>query len=748
MAEKVLLAEGLRIGKTELTQMQAAAQLNLKNAMGFAVNVPSVLTTVSTSGVLGGDLKVVAGSANNKVKVQAGAGLSADMSYLSLLALSADLTIASDSATYKIVATNTPSTAEPGSVSVTTGSGAVVGSGTVFTTLFTPGDAIRIGTSFNGNAGTYTIQAVADDTHLTLTANVAGTTESALTYTRAGKFFPGYPLSGTTDFVSHDSVTFSVQVNAYSLAATEILLATVVNTGSGPTAITDLRVATTPRILGLQLTDANVSTTAAIAEAKIALSAGTIAAKALAHAQNTDTYTTSPTFLVGGSAGPRVLTISDLPRLVSPSGGSTMPTVLPTEVNFVTTFLNASASDQLPQLKATWGIHGTGSFSGGVVTVTAHDNSISALTSNSLANFILVDSVGQLYKITANSSVTTNSGTSFTVSVTVDSGASQPNPTNGLVTIRVYAAAYSVRITPVEDDNVTYLPGNRKVFTADVEAGLLLTSLVTGTSIAGKTHKIELVASNAVLSPTSTIATVFKAWGSAASGTVVNVPSSSITVSSTSNVVQFSWPAPSGFDPASMDYRASHTIDGTTPSSFVDVPNEDVSGGGVINYPVNPGVLTKFAVNVIDMSGNAVSNAPGTASGFSLQATPNTNAISVDADFSALASVNFVDNGDGTLTKILRTRTNVKSMQIVGVALSITAISGTLPVVKARVWQTGTPANGVSGDPETTTVNKAYDVRSRSLGNQLTIALEKVSGTIVSITGTVTLYYLEVSNAQ
>lgn len=64
-----------------------------------------------------------------------------------------------------------------GTVAATNASAAVVGTGTTFTTSYVAGDKIGI------SGVVYTILSITDATHLTLTANYAGTTASGLSYT-------------------------------------------------------------------------------------------------------------------------------------------------------------------------------------------------------------------------------------------------------------------------------------------------------------------------------------------------------------------------------------------------------------------------------------------------------------------------------------------------------------------------------------------------------------------------------------
>lgn len=66
-----------------------------------------------------------------------------------------------------------------GTVSVTNGSQAVVGTGTTWLSTVTAGDGFTI----NDSGVTYDVASVTDDTHLTLSANYAGTTLSGLFYT-------------------------------------------------------------------------------------------------------------------------------------------------------------------------------------------------------------------------------------------------------------------------------------------------------------------------------------------------------------------------------------------------------------------------------------------------------------------------------------------------------------------------------------------------------------------------------------
>jgi len=77
---------------------------------------------------------------------------------------------------YTFSGLTTTATTGPGTVFATNGSAAVVGTGTSFTTALVAGQPITI------NGVGYTIASIADDTHLTLTANYLGATAGGLAY--------------------------------------------------------------------------------------------------------------------------------------------------------------------------------------------------------------------------------------------------------------------------------------------------------------------------------------------------------------------------------------------------------------------------------------------------------------------------------------------------------------------------------------------------------------------------------------
>lgn len=107
------------------------------------------------------------------------------------------VTVPNDATWYTLVVRRVTTKIEPGTWTVTTGSAAVVGVGTEFTRYagYTTdaafnGTKVRIdaGDTANGNDGTYEIDTITDDTHLTLRQAVNGTNESGLLFRVAGDF--------------------------------------------------------------------------------------------------------------------------------------------------------------------------------------------------------------------------------------------------------------------------------------------------------------------------------------------------------------------------------------------------------------------------------------------------------------------------------------------------------------------------------------------------------------------------------
>lgn len=86
-----------------------------------------------------------------------------------------------------------------GTVAVTNGNAAIVGTGTAWLTGISAGDVFTI----NGSNVPYTIGSVTDDTHATLSSNYAGATASAQPYSITTSFTPDYsipyPESGDVD---------------------------------------------------------------------------------------------------------------------------------------------------------------------------------------------------------------------------------------------------------------------------------------------------------------------------------------------------------------------------------------------------------------------------------------------------------------------------------------------------------------------------------------------------------------------
>lgn len=763
MSEKALIKDGLRIQKKELNLMQDQILLNLSRLTTVALSIPStgaVLTTKSTAGVLGSALRVDVVA--NVPTVRAGTGLTFDGTYINVPSDTIVITgTFSNNTSRKVILHWAASSIESSTVSVASGGVNLTFSSSV-SAIYSPGDYIRISNSANGNNGTFRLLTVSGTT-ATLQQSTGGTAESGLAHSQAGKFFPGYPTSGTTDIAQHDSFTLTYEDPAtYTLLSNEIYLATLAKDGSGNISVsTDARVALAPNMIGRIITDSDVSTTAAIQESKIALSAATITAKTQAHLQNTDTYTTSATFRVKGATGPRVLTTDDM-LIVQPGGPpvNTAPSVLAQEVNYHVSFYNTLASPdsssftsaKVPALRATWGINGTGTYatinaSSGTFSLTsAHDFTGTSLGSNALVDHLLVDSAGNKYKITASAAVSTS--TAFTVTVAVDNVGSQPNPANGVVLIRNAAASYQINVVDTVSGDIQSF---QVPVTANGSLPLVARPMVTG--IKGRSYRIDLVSTNSSLTPTTQTLSITVPWGQTTTS-VINVPSSSITTHSSSGAVTFDWPAPANFDSAIMDYAIAYSLtDQTAPSFYNLVAYELSDGGGQITIPATAPQVVWIRVQVRDLSGNFLSDAAGEIVGYPTPEQTNTVQVATygfHINQSGGGFPDFVTQTDGTKVGVIAYPNFLGMVGVVGIELQlIYANPSSGHSAKARAWQYGQITNGVSSGIITGTGNVLTTTTQTNLGRSLVIGVEMASGaTPYDIQGVVVLHYVNVSSIQ
>jgi hypothetical protein len=144
------------------------------------------------------------------------------------------VTVPNDSTWYTVVVQRLASLYERGTIAVSTGSAVVVGTGTEFKRLsgyttsgYSRGSRIFIktGDSGHGNAGTYEVDTITDDTHLTLRTVVAGTNEAGLKFGIAGNFATSPPAEPRI----HQRLTPSVTLvpRARAVAAPALILADV-----------------------------------------------------------------------------------------------------------------------------------------------------------------------------------------------------------------------------------------------------------------------------------------------------------------------------------------------------------------------------------------------------------------------------------------------------------------------------------------------------------------------------------------
>lgn len=320
MTKKLLLKDGLRIGKTELDLIQRAALENNAEILAATTGaLPAVLTTRTSSGVVGPELRVSAVDSSGALSVQAGTAV-----FSSGVTVTLDNTtsvaVGTNVSNYKVILTAVETSKGPGIFSMapdglTLTYTPATGLTTTADDLYNANDYIRL-TKGLTVYGVFPIAAISGNTvTLAQQMSTSATTIADLSHAQAGKFFPGYPLtSATPETVGRYVGEVSVQSSSYALTIYDMLLATVSRT-TGTATVVDARTPLVPNVDALLIDNSRVADNAGIAESKLALSEGLQNAKSWAHRQNTDTYTTASAFYVNGSAGSggkRVLTTDDI----------------------------------------------------------------------------------------------------------------------------------------------------------------------------------------------------------------------------------------------------------------------------------------------------------------------------------------------------------------------------------------------------------------------------------------------------
>lgn len=313
MSQKILFKDGLRIAKKELQLLQSLGIENLASlAQALSEELPAVITA---NGTLDTELKVTADGTN--AVVATGSALLANGTFISLDS-AVTLAVASNASGLKVVLKAGTSPYAAGTISLSNAADR-------FTLTYVPGagNSLTAAEIYAGNEyvrlqngasdlGTFRIESVSSNT-ITLAEPVSGaTTLSGLLHAPAGKFFPGYPLTGvSTDLISYDKAEVRFEASSYVAAEDEILLASVSRSTS--VTVSDLRVPYRSRGVANIVNDM-VAENASIAESKLALSAALLKAKALSpylEFSEGKLFTTQPDFYVKRSGQLRKVITED-----------------------------------------------------------------------------------------------------------------------------------------------------------------------------------------------------------------------------------------------------------------------------------------------------------------------------------------------------------------------------------------------------------------------------------------------------
>jgi hypothetical protein len=221
-------------GSLEMKQLQQILNENYLKLLRPVISTYGLMVTENFHGVLTNEWKVTQNGFNG-VTIQPGRGIANDNGNPCLFELSSakSLSIPSTDSTYYIIAKNTKTNYEKGTVTLTQGSNQITGTDTAFTEIF----AINRRIIVNGVA--YTILDVLSDTLMEITAAYTGTTQTDVQYI-AGAWFAGYPLTIPDNYIrEHDALQLVVKNTPKTTG--EYLLATITVYGNVITNVADQR---------------------------------------------------------------------------------------------------------------------------------------------------------------------------------------------------------------------------------------------------------------------------------------------------------------------------------------------------------------------------------------------------------------------------------------------------------------------------------------------------------------------------
>lgn len=697
--DSLIFKDGLRIGKHELDLLQTTQKEALSDAMvAMTGRVPAILANKNPDGTLSNALRVDISATTGNVTVRAGSAVFPSGAVITVP--ETELTVGTNAGNRDIVLTTQTVYTLPGLVTITTTGGVTTVSG--FTSpekYYSVNSYIRL---VKGATvyGTFRIASINDGagTMVLADAIIAPVPITDVEHGVAGKFFPGYPLGvETTNILARE--TYLLQVleplaGVPAAGSSQILLARVNRVGSGAvTLVTDYRdqQLLSPNIGGVQITNANVANTAAIAESKIALSTATTEAQTMRHTQNTDTHTTASAFYVGGpqGTGKRVVTTDDINIPAGSPAATTVPDIT-AEPEFGVQFIRVSGT--LASAHVAFGTGGNvvnAVSAGATQTITLELFGPRNIGSNTLANRVIYDSTGAYFAITANSAV--NIAANSTGQVTITASRTDLS-TNTLKTFTlgqgcVYSSAAS-RFLQVFADSAgspTGAPLYELAVPNPASFNLPTFAALSFNGVEGTQYHYRLTSSRA--GKTSFVQTINKIWGDSgvAAGAGLNIGVISTTANTT--YATFAWNNPSGYDPNTMDYAISvqrrfpgGQLSPLTPFYKVYASGDGFTefAGGTANLNVvgAKDEIIEVSVRVVDLSGNFKDTVPATAQ-VQIPSVDLSAYNRMEIPFKDIRDADFI-NSAGILNVPLRELEPVYDSQVYigGIGLIIDSFSG------------------------------------------------------------------------
>jgi hypothetical protein len=223
------------LGHLEMDRWQELLNSNHQNNLSSLIKTYGLIIQQTDTNVFATDWKVLSVS-SNIVSVNTGYALviksDGKLAYIYNSAVQ-QVAIPSTDGTYKLLLAYTTKNTEIGTVALSNGSAAVLGTGTEFTKLFGPNRRLIV------NDIPYTVLSVTDDTHLTLETPYSGGSLTLQPF-KVGGWFPTYPAGIPDNYIyEYDSLQFVLRTGTKTNM--EYWLAEVVVTGGVITAITDKR---------------------------------------------------------------------------------------------------------------------------------------------------------------------------------------------------------------------------------------------------------------------------------------------------------------------------------------------------------------------------------------------------------------------------------------------------------------------------------------------------------------------------